>query len=472
MRTLPPGRWRAKTPARRGSGSAIGRPIWPPSKARSVPARAVAGAAGRSGPVWRRRRRSSSWRGRSDRSLRPSRTRGGPPRPSPLSRRRRRSPRSKGVEGSRRRPSVSDGARRLGAGDTVASGARLQVPPGGGMRLALDTGTRLDLTGGTTARVVELGAVQKFDLAAGSLIAQVVKLGPGRRFIIATPDSEVEVKGTRFEVSVGPEPSRCGPSVRTRVTVYEGVVAVRHAATVVELEAGRHWPDCQPLQPPAPRPRHSRAAPAPGRVRSAGVTRPAATPETARASTLAEQNDSVRRRAGSQPPRRPRRSHTLARSADCPLSDRSADGQRACGASPSERGPAARVTERLRSPRLVTMFLAVAGLLACDGSFRFDEPAGDAGWRTEACDGGSCPLNCPAATTCVGTCGASCSTKCEENSRCTPHRWPERQRRMRAGRDLRARAGSERQRRLRNGRHLQGGLLRRVLPQLPAGRHL
>jgi len=184
----------------------------------------------------------------------------------------------------------SDGARRLRAGDTVAPGARLQVPPSGGMTLALDTGTRLDLTGGTTARVVELGAVQKFDLAAGSVVAQVAKLGPGGRFVIATPDSEVEVKGTRFEVSVGPEPSRCGPSVRTRVTVYEGVVTVRHAATVVELEAGRHWPDCQPL-PPVPRPQHSRAAPAPAASVPPVSPRLAATPETVRASTLAEQND-------------------------------------------------------------------------------------------------------------------------------------------------------------------------------------
>jgi len=196
-----------------------------------------------------------------------------------------------GVEGIEASAGVTDGARRLRAGDAVASGARLQVPPGAGMRLALDTGTRLDLTGGTTARVVELGAIQKFDLAAGSVVAQVAKLGPGGRFIIATPDSEVEVRGTRFEVSVGSEPSRCGPSVRTRVTVYEGVVAVRHAATVVEIEAGMHWPDCQPVKAPAPRSQRSLAAPAPAASVAPVSPRLAATPETVRASTLAEQND-------------------------------------------------------------------------------------------------------------------------------------------------------------------------------------
>jgi hypothetical protein len=195
------------------------------------------------------------------------------------------------VEGIGASVEVAGRARPLRAGDAIAPGARLQIPASGGMMLALDTGTRLDLAGGTTARVVELGGVQRFDLAAGRVVAQVAKLGPGGRFIVATPDSEVEVKGTRFEVSVGSEPSPCGPPVRTRVIVHEGVVAVRHAGDVVELGAGRHWPDCQPLERPGLRPRHSRAAPSPAASVPPVAPRLAATTDATRASTLAEQND-------------------------------------------------------------------------------------------------------------------------------------------------------------------------------------
>src|SRR5437763_1645106 len=100
---------------------------------------------------------------------------------------------------------------RAAPGDPVAPGARRRVAGVGAVALALETGTRLRATGGASVRVAELGALEKFDLEGGTLAAEVSKLGPGRRFVIATPDAEVEVRGTRFEVAVGSQPSSCEP---------------------------------------------------------------------------------------------------------------------------------------------------------------------------------------------------------------------------------------------------------------------
>jgi ferric-dicitrate binding protein FerR (iron transport regulator) len=123
-------------------------------------------------------------------------------------------------------------------------------------------------------------------------------LGPGRRFLITTPDAEVEVKGTRFEVAVGPEPSTCAPHVRTRVTVQEGLVAVRFRAGEVQLAAGATWPACGP-EKAASSDEPAAVSPAPARQAKTGVPRaavamPPVAPRPAPAtpaSTLAEQND-------------------------------------------------------------------------------------------------------------------------------------------------------------------------------------
>jgi len=74
------------------------------------------------------------------------------------------------------------------------------------------------------------------DLRLLTLEAAVAKLKPGERFVVATPDAEVEVKGTRFELVVDGETSRCEPVLRTRLTVQEGVVAVRHEGREVRIE--------------------------------------------------------------------------------------------------------------------------------------------------------------------------------------------------------------------------------------------
>jgi ferric-dicitrate binding protein FerR (iron transport regulator) len=171
--------------------------------------------------------------------------------------------------------------------ERIGPGALVRAPRDGHVVLALDTGTRLRVAAAGRARVVELGTMQRFDLESGSLEAAVAKLQPGHRFVVATPDAEVEVKGTRFELVVDGEVSRCEPTVRTRLTVQEGVVAVRHDGREVRVAAGAIWPNCSPPRAPA-----ARAAPA--AVRARGAPRlTAAERERAGAdpSTLPEQND-------------------------------------------------------------------------------------------------------------------------------------------------------------------------------------
>jgi hypothetical protein len=138
-------------------------------------------------------------------------------------------------------------------------------------------------------RLTSLGAAQRFDVDSGTLEAEVAKVPLGGRFVIATGDAEVEVKGTRFEVAVVPSPSTCAPFVRTQVTVQEGVVAVRFGGGEVRLAAGSVWPACPPPASAVPSPRHHVHAPRAAGAPLPDTGAPAATP--ADPSTLAEQND-------------------------------------------------------------------------------------------------------------------------------------------------------------------------------------
>jgi ferric-dicitrate binding protein FerR (iron transport regulator) len=190
---------------------------------------------------------------------------------------------------------VSGQARAALARDEIGPGARLRVAPAGEVTLAFATGTRLGLAGGASLRVRELAATQRFALEDGAVDAEVAKLQPGRRFLVDTPDAQVEVKGTRFEVAVGSEPAPCAPHVRTRVTVSEGVVVVRHASGEVRLPAGAVWPACEQARAPVvsgparrstPAPRHHRAS-----REAAARTEAPAVADAPPGSTLAEQND-------------------------------------------------------------------------------------------------------------------------------------------------------------------------------------
>jgi hypothetical protein len=187
----------------------------------------------------------------------------------------------------------------------LRTGDRLRARHAADLVVSLSTGTRLGLAGTGELGVIELGEVQRFALPAGKLRADVAKLQAGQRFLIATDDSEIEVKGTSFEVTTAQGPA-CADGTRTRVEVFEGVVTVRRGGGAeVQVTAGSSWPpDCQapapaPEAPAAPSPRvHRRPAPPPPEAPRpapppdpAPAPEPVAAPAALSASTLAAQND-------------------------------------------------------------------------------------------------------------------------------------------------------------------------------------
>jgi ferric-dicitrate binding protein FerR (iron transport regulator) len=183
----------------------------------------------------------------------------------------------------------------------LQAGQRIETPANGGASLQFSTGTSLALAGGTGFRVDSQGAIEHFSLQRGELSAHVAKLTAGQRFIVATPDAEVEVRGTRFRLNVLSQAQSCGAGTRTRLEVTEGVVEVRASGKAIDVRAGEYWPvDCSagpaeeasvapepppPAQEPAPF-----AKPAP---RTTGATAPANEAERTleRASALTAAND-------------------------------------------------------------------------------------------------------------------------------------------------------------------------------------
>jgi hypothetical protein len=95
----------------------------------------------------------------------------------------------------------------------------------------------------------------RFALRRGGLSAHVAKLTEGRRFIVVTPDAEVEVRGTRFALRVLGQPQACGSGSLTRLEVSEGVVEVRASGTTSQVRAGQSWPaDCGSVGQRVPEP--------------------------------------------------------------------------------------------------------------------------------------------------------------------------------------------------------------------------
>jgi ferric-dicitrate binding protein FerR (iron transport regulator) len=166
---------------------------------------------------------------------------------------------------------ITGGAPAPGGGEALAPGAHVVALPAGHARLAFVTGTVVEVEGGGEVTIVQADRAQILALGQGALRADVMKLGLGERFVVRTSDAEVEVRGTSFRVaSVAPDPS-CGDGTATRVTVFEGVVAVRGAGVEEKVAAGETWPrGCDA-------PKHATAAP------------PRASPP-APSSTLATQN--------------------------------------------------------------------------------------------------------------------------------------------------------------------------------------
>jgi hypothetical protein len=180
---------------------------------------------------------------------------------------------------------------------SLPRGGRIATKPGGGAALQLSTGTRVELGSASLLTLESQGALQLFALQQGLLDAHVAKLGSGQRFVVDTPDAQVEVRGTVFHLEVLAEPEPCGSGARTRLDVREGVVEVRTGSGVIRVGAGERWPsDCKSAtaaeQPAAP----SASAPETTAARAAPLkpVLPAGGARSVQRSLLAAQNDAFR----------------------------------------------------------------------------------------------------------------------------------------------------------------------------------
>lgn len=174
----------------------------------------------------------------------------------------------------------------LEGGSAIFAGDRVIASADGRAAVSLSTGSHLIVESGADMSVVEQDATQIFDLRTGSIRADVAKLGPAERFLVRTPDAEVEVRGTSFRVAVVGSDA-CSAGTLTRVYVSEGTVVVRSKGGESHVPAGTSWPTACAATEPA-----VIAAPAVVTAQApASVNHPA--PATARpmsASELAAQN--------------------------------------------------------------------------------------------------------------------------------------------------------------------------------------
>jgi hypothetical protein len=160
-----------------------------------------------------------------------------------------------------RRPAVKDTISLEGGARLVHDGAEVAKPnaltPGdqviGTGTVVLATGTRVTLEAESNVAVASVGKASIFDVRAGRVRFDVAKLVGGDRFLVRTTDTEVEVRGTVFAVSVVTPEARCG-TTPTRVLVREGVVVVRHGGAETKLVAGETWPRCTDAPPPVAAP--------------------------------------------------------------------------------------------------------------------------------------------------------------------------------------------------------------------------
>jgi hypothetical protein len=188
------------------------------------------------------------------------------------------------------------GTAPLAAGASLAPGSRVVARDDGRVALSLSTGTRLVVEEGGDLTVVEEGLIERFRLERGAVRADVAKLGAGSRFLVVTPDAEVEVHGTSFRVAVVLADPACGAGTTTRVAVTEGQVAVQTASGTALVGPGQSWPpDCIPAAPgPAslgPRPVAAPSRHAPAATPEPPAPAPAVPAWAGNASTLAEHND-------------------------------------------------------------------------------------------------------------------------------------------------------------------------------------
>lgn len=132
----------------------------------------------------------------------------------------------------------------------IAAGSSVETASEGGAALQLASRSSLLLERATALRVIASAQTERFALERGAMSAHVAKLDTGRRFIVDTPDAEIEVRGTRFALRVLERAEACGAGSRTRLEVSEGIVEVRASGVVSRVLGGQSWPSgCATLPP-------------------------------------------------------------------------------------------------------------------------------------------------------------------------------------------------------------------------------
>ena len=145
----------------------------------------------------------------------------------------------------------------------LAAGDRIVARDASRARIKLATGTTLFIEEGSDVSIVEHAANQIFSLAAGAMRAEVAKLARGQRFVIRTPNAELEARGTSFRVARVRGAPSCGADWTTKLTVFEGMVAARANDREVSIGPGQEWTaECAPASA-APTNTMTAAPPAP-----------------------------------------------------------------------------------------------------------------------------------------------------------------------------------------------------------------
>lgn len=131
-------------------------------------------------------------------------------------------------------------AQVLVAATSLLEGDEIRSGEAGGATLGLGRGTTVALASASQVRVIEASPARRLLLSRGQVDASVAKLRPNERLVVATPDSEVEVRGTRFTVKVADAPAGCGgPHQRSSVEVQDGTVWVRSQGEERVLTTGQ-----------------------------------------------------------------------------------------------------------------------------------------------------------------------------------------------------------------------------------------
>jgi ferric-dicitrate binding protein FerR (iron transport regulator) len=172
----------------------------------------------------------------------------------------------------------------LTPGMAVNEGATVTTHAGGDAQLTLQSGGELELFESTELYVQAHG---RLVVREGGTRLHLKPQPAGRRFVVATEDTEIEVKGTRLEVEVRQVDAACDVATATRVHVDEGTVWVKHGSDQVTLNAGDSWPTCGAAVAPPKRAPAEAAAAAPAPAPSLAL-------EVVHEPTLAEQNAKYR----------------------------------------------------------------------------------------------------------------------------------------------------------------------------------